>query len=60
MGAVIEIESPKLESCGSLVIFNTKSTQILELSEVLFEVQSCGAQNMGKTVFLRTVIEIGG
>jgi len=51
LGAVIEIERPNLEGCDSLIIFNAKSTQILELSEVPFEVEGCGAQNIGKTGF---------
>ena len=40
-----------MEGSGSLVIVNTKSTQISNLSEVRFEKDGWSAKNLGKMVF---------
>ena len=48
-----------MEGCGFLVILNTKSTQILNFSEVSFEIEVWATKNMDENVFCRPVWRLG-
>jgi len=53
LGAIMKMKGQKLEVRGSFVMFHLKSTQILNLSKVPFEVEGWDATNMGRIGFCR-------